>query len=254
MLVWFSNPTINHGMNLEKISQNWISLGNQDPMWAVLADPEKKGNRWEKGEFFETGRQEIKQIFDELRSAGVLVGRSKALDFGCGVGRLTQALAEYFESVDGVDIAGSMINKAQQFNRFPDRVVYHLNVCGDLSLFPPNQYDFICSLIVLQHMPRALQQNYIHDFFRLLKPGGIAYFQAIHTQGWRQFVPDWAAEFYRKLKHRGKPFIPFYGIQTDNVYEIVKGAGATIEKQNSTPYTDHPSRFKSDVYCVKKQA
>ena len=241
-------------MNLEEIHKNWTSLGEQDPMWAILTDPEKKGNRWQKDDFFETGRQQIKQTLSELDTAGISVVHGKALDFGCGIGRLTQALSEHFESVDGVDISTSMIGNAQKLNRFSGRAIYHLNVRNDLSLFPSNQYDFIFSWIVLQHMPRALQRNYIVDFFHLLKPGGVAYFQTIHTQGWRSGVPDWAADLYRKLKHKGKPFIPLYGIPVECVRKIFKNAGGIVEKYESGSFTDRPTRFRSDIYCVRKQA
>lgn len=238
-------------MNLKEINKNWTLLGNEDPMWAILTNPAKKGNRWTEDEFFETGKMEIKQMLESCTQWGA-VSYGRALDFGCGVGRLTQALAEHFESVDGVDISGSMINNAQKLNRFPDRVVYHLNTRENLSLLPSNQYDFICSLIVLQHMPAVLQRNYISDFFRLLKLGGVAYFQAIHTRGWRNLVLDWAADFYRKLKHGDQPFIPLYGIPVDEVHKIIECAGGTIVNYKCAPYTSRPSRFRSDIYCVKK--
>ena len=235
-------------MNLNEINKNWTLLGDEDPMWAILTDPEKKGNRWAKDEFFETGRIQIKRLLHGC----VPTGRGKALDFGCGVGRLTQALAEHFESVDGVDISDSMIKMAQTLNRFPERVVYHLNIRENLSLFQSGQYDFVCSLIVLQHMPAALQRNYISDFLRLLTPGGVAYFQTIHTCGWRKLVPDWAADFYRKAKNKGRPFIPLYGIPAEEVRETTKRAGGTIVKYECAPYTSRPNRFKSDDFCVKK--
>ena len=240
-------------MNLEEINKNWTLLGEQDPMWAILSDPEKRGNRWQRDEFFETGKQWIKQLFDRLHKTGISVSRGKALDFGCGVGRLTQALAEYFESVDGVDIASSMINSAQQLNRFPDRVTYHLNMRGDLSLFPSNQYDFVCSMIVLIHIPRELQKSYLNDFLRILKPGGIVYFESCNTQGWRNVVPDWAADFYRKLKHKGKPFIPMYGIPIEWVNKNIRDACGIVIKYESYPFTDRPSRFEGNSYFVKKQ-
>ena len=101
-------------------------------------------------------------------------------------------------------------------------------------------------------MPAVLQRNYISDFLRLLKPGGVAYFQTIHTRGWRNLVPDWAADFYRKLKYRDQPFIPLYGIPVDEVRKIIKVAGSTMVNYECAPYTSKPSRFRSDVYCVKK--
>ncbi len=45
----------------------------------------------------------------------------KALDFGCGVGRLTQALADYFNEVAGVDVSPTMVNKALEYNKKPTK-------------------------------------------------------------------------------------------------------------------------------------
>lgn len=224
-------------------------------MWAILTDPANKGNRWSPEEFFESGRQDIKKNLERLKSAGLPVSFGRALDFGCGIGRLTQALAEKFELVDGVDISESMIDRAKKLNRFPDRAFYHLNPREDLSLFPSNQYDFVYTLICLQHMPRSLQQKYIREFVRLLKPGvGILYFQSIHGHSWRAYVPDWSADLYRKFKHKGQPHIPLYGIPVDMVREQVRQAGGTVEKYDCPGFHDCKSRFKQDEYFVKKPA
>lgn len=242
-------------MDLDKINKNWTALGSADPMWAILADPAKKGNRWASDEFFETGRQEINTILARLEAAGVSVSFGRALDFGCGIGRLTQALAERFELVDGVDISNSMILQAKNGNRFPDRALYHLNTRDDLSLFPSNQYDFICTLICLQHMPKSLQGKYLDEFVRLLKPGGgVLYFQAIHGHSWRAYVPDWSADLYRKFKHHGRPHIPLYAIPVKRVRKQIRRAGGTIERYDCPGFHDCKSRFKQDEYFVKKVA
>lgn len=56
-----------------------------------------------------TGIEEINSIIKYLKGLPVEISYKRALDFGCGAGRLTQALAGYFEEVCGIDIAPSMI-------------------------------------------------------------------------------------------------------------------------------------------------
>jgi len=107
----------------------------------------------------------------------VSVKKGTALDFGCGVGRLTQALCQYFERCIGVDIAGSMIKLAWKYNRFGDRCHYLVNDVGDLRMFEDGHFDFIYSNIVLQHIPSEYSTHYIREFVRLLSPGGMAVFQ-----------------------------------------------------------------------------
>ena len=101
-------------MNLRESQRNWDALGKADPLWTVLTWPEKKGNQWDTDEFFKTGADEIEAVMRSLESLGLDPPRGKALDFGCGVGRLTQALAGRFDEAHGVDIAESMIDMANR--------------------------------------------------------------------------------------------------------------------------------------------
>lgn len=235
-------------MKLNEIKNLWTALGNENPMWAIMNDPACRQTPWTPDEFFETGKSQVKHMLQGFAGGG------RALDFGCGIGRLTQALAEYFDSVDGVDISSSMIAEAQKLNRFPARVAYHLNVRNDLGLFSSSQYDFIDSVIVLQHMPAALQRNYIGEFLRLLKPGGAAFFQSVHTCGMRRLLPDWAVDFYRKLKYKNRAatYIPHYGIPVEDVRVIVERGGGTVVRYESAPYTSRPNRWRSDWFWVRK--
>ena len=222
-------------------------------MWVVLTDPAKKGGGWQPEEFFATGRGEIGDVLERIKQAGIVLMFGRALDFGCGVGRLTQALAARFETVDGVDISASMIRHAEKFNRFPGRVQYHLNVRPDLATFPAGQYDFIGSLIALQHTPARFQRGYLADFLRLLKPGGCAYFQTIHARGWRRLVPDWTADRIRKRRSHGQAFIPLYGLPVKNVRRIFDRPGAgRIVKHDSSGYAGWESRYANDVFIVQK--
>ncbi len=241
-------------MKLEEASRNWTALGEDDPLWVVLTDPDKKGNRWNADEFFATGEAAIAEIFQRLQAVGVPRSLDRALDFGCGVGRLTQALASRFEAVDGVDISASMIRHAGNFNRFPARVKYHLNVRTDLEPFPSNQYDFICSLIALQHTPPRFQQNYLADFRRLLKPGGIAYFQTIHARGWRRLVPNAVADLIRRRRSRGQAFIPLYGLPPNCVRRIFEQPDTRIVKFESSGYGGWESRYASDLFIIQKKS
>src|SRR5688500_10455568 len=112
--------------DLEPLRALWDQLGREDPLWAVLTRPDRRGRTWDEDEFFATGRREIAEVLGRLPE---LPGESprRALDFGCGVGRLTQALAERFDAVVGVDVAASMIEEARARNRVGPRCTYLLN-------------------------------------------------------------------------------------------------------------------------------
>jgi SAM-dependent methyltransferase len=160
------------------LAQTWDLLGERDPLWAILTNPGTHGGQWSVEKFFEHGRQQVDGALGLVEDdIGWRLPTGAALDFGCGVGRLTQALCRRFDRVDGVDIAPSMIRAAEQFNRFGDRCRYHLNVRDDLALFLDGSFDFIYSTYVLQHMHPAFARRYVEEFVRLLSPGGLALFQ-----------------------------------------------------------------------------
>ena len=164
-------------MSFERLRHTWETLGSEDPLWAVLSDPSKHNNKWDSAEFFETGKKEIDGLFSDLRSRGIEPNTRRCLDFGCGVGRLSQALGDYFDVVDGVDIAQSMIDAARRYNQHGSRCRYHVNAKDDLQLFGTETFDLVYSNIVLQHMETELAQRYIAEFMRVLAPGGLAVFQ-----------------------------------------------------------------------------
>jgi SAM-dependent methyltransferase len=109
--------------------------------------------------------------------------RRTALDFGCGLGRLTQALAEHFEHVIGVDIAPSMIRQARDLNRVGERCEYVVNDAADLRILGERRFDLITSSIVLQHIHPKYSLDYIREFVRLLEPGGLLLFDLTAEQG-----------------------------------------------------------------------
>lgn len=163
--------------NLGQLQRTWDELAKTDAMCAVLSGPFASGRKWDRAAFFQTGVDEVASVLSSVEAAGAAVTFDRALDFGSGVGRLTQALARRFASVDGVDIAPEMIRLAREYNRFDDRVRYHLNASPDLRLFDDASFDFVYTNIVLQHIDPEFSTRYIAEFFRVLRPGGIVVFQ-----------------------------------------------------------------------------
>jgi len=146
-------------------------------MWAILTDPAKAGGRWDADEFFATGVREVGALMEQAAAWRKPIARRSALDFGCGIGRLSQALADHFDRVYGVDISPKMIELAQQHNRKGARVEYLCSAAGDLSHFADGSIDMILSWITLQHMRPRYARRYIQEFLRVLAPGGLLVFQ-----------------------------------------------------------------------------
>ena len=122
-------------MEIRRLQAAWQKLGATDPLWAILTDPTKRGNRWQLDEFWATGVAKIAAVIADVARLRPKLPRDTALDFGCGVGRLSQALAGHFHTVHGVYIAESMVAQARCYNRFPARVHYVVNTTPNLR--PP---------------------------------------------------------------------------------------------------------------------
>ncbi len=163
--------------DFDQIRDYWDKQAERDPLWAVLSEDSKSRGRWDFGRFFQTGISEIAAVLYQFDSRRLDVPRQSALDFGCGVGRLTQALARHFDRVVGVDVSPRMLALAGDLNAFPSRVSYVNNQRDDLRLFGDAAFDFIISNIVLQHLPPELALGYVGEFFRMLAPGGALVFQ-----------------------------------------------------------------------------
>jgi SAM-dependent methyltransferase len=167
-------------MRLSTVQRYWDRQANADPMWAILTDPAKAGGRWDAAEFFATGVHEVGVFMDRAAAWGAPAARRSALDFGCGIGRLTQALAAHFDQVYGVDISPKMIELAGTYNRHNRqgaRCEYVCNPAGDLSRFADGSIDMIYSWITLQHMRPRHARRYIREFLRVIAPGGLLLFQ-----------------------------------------------------------------------------
>lgn len=170
-------------MDLRELQRHWDTFGRRDPFWAILTDPAKRGNRWRPDEFFETGRTEVDELLTHARRLGVPRSRRHALDFGCGAGRLTQALAAQFDTALGVDVAPSMIDLARTHNRFGDRCTYTVNDQPNLSRWPDGRFDLIYTSRVLQHIAPQYASAYVGEFVRLLAPGGYLSFDLPSASG-----------------------------------------------------------------------
>ena len=164
-------------MKLWQTRRHWEKFARTDPMWSVLTLPEKAGNRWSVEEFFATGRETVDAEIIGVRSRYSALRIGQALDFGCGLGRLTQGLAAHFDRVTGVDISEAMIELARRHNRYGDKVTYVHNTRPDLSCFADGTFDFVYSVITLQHVAPEYSRGYIAEFIRVLAPGGVTLFQ-----------------------------------------------------------------------------
>ena len=174
---------------LDKSAELWNELAEVDPLWAILSWNDKRQGTWDLKEFQRTGDAEIQFALEVAESIGLPKDHDAALDFGCGVGRLTRPLAEKFAHCEGVDISPRMIELARKYNEDLDNARFVLNTEPNLQLYEDDSFDFIYTNRVLQHVPsRQMIRSFLSEFCRLLAPGGLLCFGLPMPPGWRYRV------------------------------------------------------------------
>jgi SAM-dependent methyltransferase len=217
--------------DLKELQRNWEGLARKDPLWAILTDPGKKGEQWGTEEFFNTGHCEIDDLMNHIDSLHVNIARGTAMDFGCGVGRVTQALARHFNHVWGVDIAPTMIELARKYNRYPDKCKYYLNEVDDLKAFEDSRFNLIYSNLTLQHMEKKYIMRYLREFLRVIARGGLIVFQLPSNPSFRArlFGPIyWRMPYYHSIKFGGK--MEMHWVKKNELLELIRiGGGRVVE-------------------------
>src|SRR4051794_25391105 len=166
-----------HRRSLRTVTRHWRRLGAEDPMWAVYVAPSTRGGSWDTDEFFATGRAEIARVMSFVTDAGVSTPTRVAVDFGCGVGRLSQPLADRFERVIAVDVSEPMLAQARELSGAYANIDFRLNQRDDLGFLTSDSVDLVYSSLVLQHLPRHLAAGYLGEFLRVLSRDGVAVVQ-----------------------------------------------------------------------------
>lgn len=230
-------------MRLFFLRRSWNQFARKDPLWAVLTEPGKSGQRWQLDDFFATGVANIEAKLATVRQYYPALRTGQALDFGCGVGRLSQALALHFERVVGVDIAEDMIALARKYNRHGERVDYVHNGRPDLGLLATGRFDFVCSLITLQHMRPEYAKAYIAEFVRVCASGGVIFFQvpehcpdygSLERLRFSWWPPTLWKRVVRIFRQRIEKVIPLrpvmemYGIPREEVSALLQQHGARL--------------------------
>lgn len=190
-------------------ARDWEEMAAVDPLWAILSNPEKRFGNWNLNEFLSTGEQEIASLMQSADKLGLPKQHRRAIDFGCGVGRLTHALCAHFPECHGVDISHSMLESARRLA--PN---CHFREASDLTSFPDGYADLVYSSMVLQHQPqRQHVAALVADMIRVLAPNGLLVFQMPLYIPWRNRL---------QLRRRAYRLLHAFGLRYTFAYERLK--------------------------------
>ncbi len=95
------------------------------------------------------------------------------VDIGCGVGRLTRALAARAAHVHAIDVSAEMLERARALNAGLDNVTWHHGDGTTLKPIAVDSADAVLSHVVFQHIPDPeITYGYVREMGRVLQPGG----------------------------------------------------------------------------------
>lgn len=166
---------------LRGVAKHWTHFGKQEPHWSVLTNESflsaNIGSNEE--QFYKSGNDTAALALAALSRSNVDISALRsAIDFGCGVGRITVALASHFQHIIGVDISSPHLLIAKNY---ADKHGIHntqwqlIDSIDAIQSLP--KVDFVNSLIVLQHNPPPVMATVLHRLLDRLNPGGAAYIQ-----------------------------------------------------------------------------
>jgi ubiquinone/menaquinone biosynthesis C-methylase UbiE len=158
-----------------RMREDWNRRAREDAKYYVAFG--RRGQDDE--EFFASGVDLARGLARELERLPPGNPRARrALEIGCGLGRLMLPLAPLFGEIHGVDVSDEMIRLAREKLRGIPHAHVHLTSGADLAAFADDSFDFVYSYAVFQHIPsRDVIFSYLREAHRVLKPNGIFRFQ-----------------------------------------------------------------------------
>jgi SAM-dependent methyltransferase len=166
---------------MERVKREWKKLGEDDPYWSVLSEDRYRSKRLseqEISEFLSSGRDSAEMIdLFEARSQRTF-NRGTCFELGCGVGRVTCHLSKMFQRVIAVDISPGNIELCR--NNLAASGISNVDCLlidelDDYKSLP--QFDFMFSVIVLQHNTPPVQKFILDCLLGKIRVGGGCLFQ-----------------------------------------------------------------------------
>ena len=159
----------------ESMRRDWDARATKDAFYYIATWRKD----WDVSGFFKSGEDDYQRLVAPvLDRFGFAPQGKRALELGCGAGRMTSAFVSQFAHVTAVDISAEMLERAKQLLPDVKNVVWKHSNGKDLSETKDESIDFLFSYLVLQHLPdEKLVKDYIGEMLRVLKPSGICLFQ-----------------------------------------------------------------------------
>jgi len=205
---------------------SWDNFVKADPYFAAVSHPKYSSAQLtpeSEREFFALGEAHIAKVLDLIKThLDPTFSPRKALDFGCGPGRLIVPLTHATERVAGMDINPHMIEVARNSSRRFGAYEADFYLSDELTSGLPEKFDFIHSVIVFQHIPVKEGERIVGRLIDHLEPGGVG---ALH------FTLHRDRPLWRKAVNKSRVFWPI-----NFCINIIQGKDANYPFAQMNPY------------------
>ena len=156
---------------IERMREDWDRRAREDANFYAGFGRRGQDDR----EFLASAAETVDALVRELvRLPPASIAERRALEIGCGPGRLMLPMSAHFGKIHGIDISPQMAAIARARLRDVPHARVHVTAGDGLTIFGDAAFDFIYSYLVFQHIPDpGVILNYLRESRRVLKPGGV---------------------------------------------------------------------------------
>jgi SAM-dependent methyltransferase len=130
------------------------------------------------GSAYEATLAEAARFYSFVRQTCVTSGkpihsRTKILDFGVGWGRIIRFFLKETDAkcLYGVDVSELYLEAARQSGCQCN--LQKIEALGSMSCYPDATFDLVYAYSVFTHLPEAVQDRWLSEIRRVLRPGGM---------------------------------------------------------------------------------
>jgi SAM-dependent methyltransferase len=215
----------------DHLAATWTKMGKQEPYFTVAAHEKFKMANIpnNKGEFFRSGFETLGEIEAITNRYDVDIRKYKdCFELGCGVGRMTGALASAFDKVFGMDISASHLAVAAEELSKAGRTNVEFRKFDNLaSIDALPDFDFFTSFYVIQHNPPPIAAVLLEKILAKLRVGGAACFQCQTYQRHYRFTVGEYLEMIDGRRNKGDSW-EMHVLPQPTIFDVLRRTGVSL--------------------------
>jgi SAM-dependent methyltransferase len=234
----------------DRIQHEWQYLGETEPYWSTITQPQYHIEQFESSreQFYQSGKYVIDIYLAALRRNGINPNSiNNLLEVGCGVGRVTQHLADNFPNVMAADISAAHISvgKAHIQNLKINNVEFiHWKEPGEVLQL--KSVDAIISVITLQHNSPPIIAWLLKNLLLTLNSGGVAFIQ----------IPTYKSGYFfesqRYLETAQPNSLEMHFLPQHEIFKIIQNADCLCLEIREDGMVGDESQMLSNTFLIRK--